>query len=277
MPVNQKYLLYSLAKTFNSTLNVDICEDTKVYVKKVSKLFAKLDTDEKMYYTKYSLQLAQNFINYLGTITMFELNTDPDAEVDHEFRLVWKKKNIAHISMLHTSINTKDIIPEKLMRICKYKRNTNVCKEYTHQYKKINDKGYKKIQTKSKYSELSIKTKNKAILEPICDLTMATLSKKRKCANNLFNHLFNENDRIVLKLYKNRFTMYDFSTELPTVESFRMKHNPNNNEILITFNNGAKFNLVLHTNASEIKEHLSIKFHTSFKNMDELFAVPNSV
>jgi hypothetical protein len=69
--------------------------------------------------------------------------------------------------------------------------------------------------------------------------------------------------------------MYDFGKELDNVESFRMKLNQEN-EIVITFNNGTKFALILQTNASEIKEHLSLKFHTAFKNMDDLFAISNS-
>ncbi|XWV24602.1 hypothetical protein QJ856_gp1185 [Tupanvirus deep ocean] len=275
MPVNEKMLLYSLANTFSTTLGVDICDDTKAYLKSKSKAFAKLDVEEKMYYAKYSIQLAKCLMDYLDDISLFEINTDADSEIVHDFKLTWSDDNIAHVCMSHISINIKDIIPEKLMKICKYKGNTNICKYYLQEYKKLNEKGYKKIQNKSKYSELTDKTKNTAILEPVCNLVLNTLSKKRKCAVNLYNHLFGETDRIVFKLYKNRFTMYDFGVELDDVESFRMKLNPGN-EILLTFNNETKFVLTLQTNATDIKEHLSLKFHTNFKNMDELFAVKSS-
>ena len=275
MPIDEKFLLYSLANTFNTTLGIDLCDDTKAYIKSNAKKFAKLSTTEKMYYTKYSLQLAQSLSEYLDGISMFELNTDADNEIIHDFRLKWKKGNVAHVSMSHSSIHVKDLIPEKLMKICKYKRNTKISQAYTDQYTKITEKGYKKIQSKTKYSELSDKSKNSALLGPVCDLVVNTLSKKRKCAANLFNHLFNESDRIVLKLYKNRFTIYDFGADLDDVESYRMKLNQGN-EILITFNNGIEAALVLQTNASEIKEHISLKFHTSLKNMDKLFAVSNS-
>jgi len=122
MPVNEKYLLYSLANTFNTILGVDICDDTKAYIKSNSKSFSKLSTVDKMYYTKYALQVAQSLSEYLEGISMFELNTDADNEIVHDFRLTWKKGSVANISMSHNSINIRDVIPEKLMKICKYKK-----------------------------------------------------------------------------------------------------------------------------------------------------------
>lgn len=271
----KELLLYSLANTFNTTLNVGICDNTKAYLKSKSKSFSKLETSEKIYYTEYSIRLAQTLSDYLDEISFFELNTDSEHDIIHDFRLTWKNDNISYISMDHNTINIKDLIPEKLMKICKYKRNTNVCKAYIEEYYKINDHAYKKIKHKNKYSELDNELKNSVILEPICDLIMKTLSKKRKCASNLYNYLFFESDRIVFKLYKNRFTMYDFGKEMDNVESYRMKLNQGN-QIMITFNNNTKFSLVLHTNASDIKQHISIKFHTTFKNMDELFAISHT-
>jgi len=276
MPVDEKLLLYSLAMTFNSALDISICDDTKQFIKKTSKDFHKLESNDKIYYTKYAIKLTQCLTDYLQGISYFELNTDSDHDINHDFRLTWKKKNIAHISMSHNSINVKDIIPKKLMRICKYKRNTNICKKYSSEYKKINDKAYGKIKTNSKYSELAEKVKTKNILEPICNLVATTLSRKRKCALNLYNHLFDESDRIVFKLYKNKFTMYDFSAKLDSVDSFGMKL-AGPNEILITFNNKSKFALYLQTNVSEIKQDLSLKFRTSFKNMNDIFAVFSTI
>jgi len=275
MPVNDKLLLYSLANTFSTILGIKISDDTKAYLKKKTKEFSKMDSADKMYYANYSIKLANSLTEYLEEISLFEINVDTDNDIVHDFRLQWKKNNLAHISMSHSSINIKNIIPEKLMKICKYKGNTNVCKNYNGEYKKLNDKAYKKIQSKTKYSDLSSKTKSAAVLEPVCNLFIDTLSGKRKCAENLYNHLFHETDRIVLKLYKNRFTMYDFGTELDEVKSYKLKLT-DGNEISVTFNNGAKFNLILHSNSSDIKEHLSLKFHTHFINIDEVFAVKSS-
>ena len=272
MTVDQNLLLYSLANTFSSVLGVDICDNTTAFLKKSTKIFNKLETDEKMYFTKYSLSVAQSLMNYLKKISLFELYVDQDDEIVYDFSLTWGKNNLAYISLDHGSINVKDIIPEKLMKICKYQKNTNICKEYTNQYNIISKKAYQRIKSKKKYSDLSPGTKNKALLEPMCDLIMNTLSKKRKCSEHLYNHLFSEQNRIVFKLYKNRYIMYDFGKELDNVESFRMKLG-SDNTITITFNNKTCFNLCLQTNASEIKEHLSLKFRSNFTNMDELFAV----
>jgi len=253
-------------------LGIGISDDTKAFIKSHSKKFAKLSVNDKMYYTKYSIQLAQSLMEYLKDISSFELNTDEDNETTHDFRLIWKKNNVAHICMSHGSINVNDVIPKKLMKICKYKKNTNMYKAYTAKYDSLNNKGYQKVKKYEKYSELSEKLKNNSILFPIRNLVLATLSKKRKCAAHLFNHLFGEQDRIVFRLYRNRFTMYDFGRGIDGVESFRMKLNQDN-DIVITFNNKTKFMLSLQTNASKVSDNLSIKFHTTFKNMDDLFAV----
>jgi hypothetical protein len=271
MPVNNEFLLYSLAHIFNTTLGIKICDNTKKYIKAKTQSFAELDIDDKMYYTKYAIELAKNLTNYLEDITHFEINTDANINIEHDFRLTWKEKNVAHISMSHYDINLKDVIPKKLMKICQYNGNTNINKFYTTQYKKINDKHYHEIQDKGKYSELDEETKS-SIFKSVCDLVVITLTKKRKCAVSLYNYLFEESDRIVLKLYKDRFTIYDFGKELDEVESFGMKFNQEN-EILVTFNNKTKFNLTLQINSTIIKQNLSLKFHTVFKNMDELFAV----
>lgn len=272
MPIDINILLHCLIKTFNDTLSIDICKNSKIYIKDNSSIFEELDIDEKMYYVKYSLQLAQSLMEYLDEISLFELNVDEENEINHNFRIIWSDDNIAYISLSHNTIKVKDLIPEKLMKICKYKKNTNVSKLYTSEYKKLNDKGYRKIKSNEKYSELDDDDKKSMILEPFTNLVYQTLSKKRKCASNLYSFLFNEDNRIVFKLYKNKFTMYDFGKELDDVESYRMKLS-SDNKMTIIFNNNSKFTLMLHTNATSIKQHLSIKFKTTFNNMDEIFAI----
>ena len=272
MPLSEEFVLYSLADFFNRTLEVKMSKDTLAFIKNKSKDFSKLSTADKIYYFKYSVQLAESLMRYLDGICYFEINTDETNDIAHDFRLTWKKNKVVHISIYHNTINVHDVIPEKLMKICKYKRNTKVCKSYNENYRRINDMAYKKIKSKTKYTELSDKAKNKAFVSPVCDLVVTTLSKKRKCAAHLYNHLFSESNRIVIKLHKNRFVMYDFGQELGSVDSYRMKLS-HDNHITITFNNKAKFVLNLQPNGPLIKEHLSIKFHTNFKNMDDIFAV----
>jgi len=272
MSKHEKILLYSLANTFHTLLKLDICEATREYIKTKLKTFSNLIVADKMYYSQYALKLASSLMDYLSDVIIFELNTDDAHEINHDFRLIWGKKYISHINISHKNILVRDIIPEKLMKICKYKKNTKICKSYQKHYKKISTRGYKKIKTMEKYSEIPAKLKNSAIIVPVCELVVQSLSKKRKCAQNLYNHLMGENERLVLKLYKNRFVLYDFSSNSHTVESFKMKLT-SPSDILLTFNNNAQFSLSLHTNASKVKEHLSLKFRTKFKNIDELFAV----
>lgn len=272
MPIDEQILLYSLANTFKNVLNVNICEQTQNFINSKIKKFIKLTPEDKMYYANYALQLSKSLTNYLDDITLFEINTDDEHEIFHDFRLVWKKDNVAHISMSHNSINIRDIIPEKLMKICKYKKNSKIHKSFTEAYQEITDVGYQKIQNKVKYSEINEEKKNKWIIDPVCNLVTTTLTKKRKCAVHIYNYLFNESERIVFRLYKNRYTMYDFGAKLDDVEGFKMVLE-SNNTISITFNNCLKFVLVLQTNATEIKKHLSLKFHTKLENMDEIFAI----
>lgn len=158
------------------------------------------------------------------------------------------------------------------MKICKYRRNTKTCQYYTEKYDQFCAAVYDKTKSKQKYSELSDKRKNKDIFAPISDIIVDTLSKKRKCAKSLYNHLFEEKDRIVLKLHRNRFVIYNFSIILPEVESYKMKV-IEDNKIMVIFNNKTTFILTPATNSSEIKENISLKFHTNFKNIDEIFVI----
>ncbi|BCS83421.1 hypothetical protein QLL95_gp0702 [Cotonvirus japonicus] len=277
MSVDSEILLYTLASNFHSSLGIELCKDTEDFLKKTIKKYNKLTTNDKIYYTNYSLKIIGSITKYLNTeknITLFELNTDNEHEIYHDFRIAYKK-DLIHFSLNHKSININNIIPEKLMKICGYKKNTNICKEYSNSYDKLNKKIYNKINDHDKYSEIKEKTKNSAIIDPINSLLMETIAKKRKCAKFLYDYIFNTSDRIVLKLYKNRFTVYDFRKELDEVTSFSMKLNEND-VITTKFNNGAKFSWVLKTNASDIKEHISLKYHINFDNLDELFAVDSS-
>lgn len=272
MQLDHTLLLYSIAQTFNNSLLIPICSDTKLFLKKTADSYLKLNRTEKMYYTSYATKLADSLSNYLTGITLFELNDDDQSEIVHDFRLKWKKSQVSYICMCHKSINIRDIIPEKLMKFCGYTKKTNICKDYLVDYNNLNEKIYNKINDNEKYSDLNDKTKTNAVLAPFCSLVVDTLSGKRKCAEKLYTHLFDEADRIVLKLYKNRFIMYDFGIETNEIQSYKMKKE-SKNTISVTFNNDACFILSLNTNATDIKARLSLKFRTNFVNIDDLFAV----
>lgn len=273
--INRKLLLFNLADTFSRTLGIELCEETQNFMKVYQKKFVKLNSDEKLYYSNYGLTLAKSLSDYFEKISLLELNTDEESDVNHDFKLHYYKNNVAFVSMSHYEINTKNIIPEKLMKICQYKKNTNVCKEFLSGYKKICVGAYKKIKTKKKYSKIDAKVKSSMLLTPICKLVVDTIGKKRKHAKDLYKYIFAEDDRVVLKLYKNRFRIYDFGIEYNKVESYRMKL-LENDIIQVTFNNGANFAMKLKTNSSDIKEHISLKFQNTFKNMDLMYGVGGS-
>ncbi|AQN68539.1 hypothetical protein [Saudi moumouvirus] len=275
MSVNNDILLYHIASTFNSVVKIDVCPESKKLIKTGEN--EDLSMKDKVYYHSYSLKIVEKLVDYITDklsykIKLFEINTQDEHEVIHDFRIICNKNHTIHISMNHKSICVNDIIPEKLMKICKYQKNTNVHKAFAQEYQEISKKCYKKIKNYEKYSEISDKVKNKEIIKPFSNLVFETLSKKRKCAQNLYNHLFNDSNRIILKLYKNRFRIYDLDKDLEEIKSFGMKISEDG-EITISFNNGTVFTLKLRTNASEIKERLSLKFRTTFVNLDELFSI----
>ena len=272
MSVNTDLLIYSLTKTCHSSLGMKISSDTEKYLSE--KKSNKIPQEDKLYYATYSLKLAQALNEYIPKINMFEINTGTEQPNNYNIKVDSKQCGIKYISLSRPDDIVQDIIPEKLMKICKYRKNSKIYEEFTTAYDEICAKIYSKIKSEEKYSELTEKKKQTIIFKPIMDLVAHILTKKRKCAKNLYDHLFGESERIIVKLYKKRFTIYDFGTELPEseIKSFKLKQN-DPDEFVLTFNNGAEFTLTLRTNATDIKEHLSLKFHTKFNNMDELFAV----
>lgn len=272
MSIDTVCLLYTLADTFSRVLDVEVCKETQDYLKKYKKKFNSLETTERMFYTNYGLKVANALAEYLDSVTSFELNTDEEADVVHDFRLIYQKKKVAHISMAHAGIEVNDLIPEKLMRICRYRKNSKISQTYHKKYDKICSNIYQKIKKSSKYSDMPSKSKDAIIFKPICELIYATIGKTRKCSNNLYAHLFSECDRIVLKLYKNRFKMYDFGTDKGAVSSYNLKV-VGKDQIHITFSNEAEFQLKLYTNSYNIKKHISLKFHTKFANIDDMYSI----
>jgi hypothetical protein len=272
MSVDTKILLHSLAQTFHSSLEIGVSEDTEEYIS--NKKSEKNSQEEKLYYTTYALELARCLSEHIPKITTFEMNTGQKSNVEFDFKLVSKKAGTKYIAMLKPTELVKDIIPKKLMKICKYRKNSEVYQEFTTAYEEIGTKIKNKIKSKDKYSELTDKFKQKNIYAPIIKLVAETLKNKRKCAPALYAHLFSETKRVIIRLYKKRFTIYDFGSEVSDLEitSFKLEEN-GTDEILLTFSNGAKFTLTLRTNSADIKDELSLKFHTSFTNVDELFAI----
>lgn len=274
MSVDLELLLYSLAKAFNSTLNLDLDKHTLKFIKKIDEDFNDIVLEDKIYYYNYAGQIMKTLVNYLDDITVFELKDENDEnKEEYDFKLTWGEDNdVTYISMHHNTICVKDILPVKLMKVCQYRKNTTVSIDYKKKYNEITKTAYKKIKDNKKYSEVSNKTKNTYILEPVCELVYETINKKKKCAKHLYEHIFNESNRIVFTLYKFRFIMYDFGKDLGEVETFKMKL-CDDNLISLEFNNGTIFNLKLDINSTDVKKYVSLKFKIKFDNMDDLFLI----
>lgn len=275
--MDKPILLYSLINTFGCSLGISICSRSTKYMNgKIKKEFELLSNDDKAYYATYSLSLAKTILDYIPKVISFELTDEAD-----EFVVISEKTGLSKILLTESKneIKINDIIPRKLMKICKYRKNTKVAIAYYAAYTEMTECAYDRIRSHEKYSELTNGTKDKYLLDPMMELFVATLSKKKKCAAHLYNHLFAETDRIVVRIFKKRFVMYDFSRELTDVASYRIKLDKKNpNSLFITFNNECKFRLKLKINNSEIAECIALKFTTKFENIDELFMVgKNSV
>jgi len=275
MAVNNDMLLYSLSKTFES-LEIKICADTHKFQKKTGKLFRDLAADEKLYYNKYAMELTSSLIKHVGNVNLFEVNSDQnDNDCSHNFRLsIDDGKTYHYISMTRTKNN--DLIPDKLIKICGYKKTTDISKAFFEEYENICKKGYQKVMKYEKYYEVPSDVKSKYIFTPIRDATYDVLhTNSETCAKKIYSHLFSQEKKIVLKILKTRFVIYDFGKRLKNIKNFDIEKN-DQGKLDITFNNGAKFSLALSTNSADIKEHLSLKYHSKFQNMDDLYAVAKS-
>jgi hypothetical protein len=160
------------------------------------------------------------------------------------------------------------------MKICGARGNSNFHKTYTAAYSDIVTTAYEKISQHERYSEISDKRKEKYLILPVRDLFVETMERKRKIAPKLFEYLFSETDRIVVDIKKNGFNIYDFSRQMSVPKSYTITTDEESSDSLnIAFDNDASFQLQLRTNAVLIKEHISLKFRTTFDNMDELCTV----
>lgn len=310
---------YCILKTLKSPFNIEICNNSNVFISNIDKKFNKLENNDKTYYSKYSLTVLNKLLNHLGEIKNVTINpiyskqskaekksknikknkkeNNSDIESDtnssdesdknenennendnnEDENIIYDfifncKKGKKYISFSHQSIMVNNIIPFKLMKICKYHKQSNVYKQYINSYNTINDNAYEKLKKNEKYSNVSDKKKEKILYTPIIDLVIETLNKKRKCAKNIYNYIFSDGNRIIVKLYKNRFYIYDFDVETSEINSIQIKKK-STNVIRLSFNNNTKFLLTLKTNGTKINEHISLKFKTQFSNLDEIYLV----
>lgn len=281
--LDNKFILYSLAMTFRNNLGVSLSSSAVKFIEgEISEKFDNLDTDSKIYYFRYSLKMAESLLNYIPKITEFSMANFDDTVSPHNFIIESKKMGTKYIRLVNTDSFSEDIIPNKLMKICKYNKKTNVGKEYYSEYESTCEDIYDRISDEKKYSDLSDDEKEKYIFKPITNLVISTLSGKRKCAPHLYNHLLPFNDIIAIKAYKKKFIIYDFTMtsnlkgKTHEVTSLKLKK-ISSSQIEVEFSNGVLFDLNLKTNGKKISEHISLKYHAKIGNIDDTFLVESVI
>jgi hypothetical protein len=278
------YLLYSLINELENSHEIQIDDLAVDHKESMIKPFAKLNTADKVYYTKYGSRLAQAFVDYLPNIQMFGLDVGEDHP-DSQAWITWipdqqeddeqePEEICVHINFTYSE-PVRDIIPKKLMRICKYKGNSNKFKAFNEAYEELRASIYSSIEEFSKYSEIELASRREIIFDPLVELIYNTLLRKRDRKDVLFEYLFPNPQAICIDLRKSKFTMYDFTTELEGDNGYHLKI-LKNGKLNIKFNNGCHFTLTPKTNGTYINEVISLKMHTTLKNVDELFAITHA-
>lgn len=276
--INQEYLLSQIAKIFSTVVSLEVCKRSEILISESRPVGKALQANEKLYYNKYATAVCESLSVYLKKkkIKQFLLNRDKENDKSYDFIL--RGKEDVKISLNKKSIEVRDIIPQRLMKICGIRGNSTMHRTYTASYSEIVTNAYEKISEYERYSEIPDGRKTKYVIQPIRDLFVDTMAKKRKIAPVLFKHLFSETDRIVVDIKKTGFAVYDFSRQLEEPKSYNITTDDDDPSTLtISFDNDAVFRLQLRTNATAVKEHLSLKFNTAFENMDDICTVHSTV
>lgn len=272
--IDKSIFVYSLLTTFNNVLKLKLCNNSKLFIDETSNKFDNLEVDQKMYYTKYAMDVATSLVsvvNFSNIELNYTMSEDIYKKKDFDISLFYDNNDKVNVLFSTTSIKVNNIIPNKLMKKCKYIKSTKVYKEYTEMYNTINNSAYCAFKNKNKFSDLSKEDIDKYLLVPVSKLIVDTLSHKKKHAQNFYNAIFNETNKMTVRLYKNRFTIYDFYKTM-SIKSLSISRNKNN-ILKIRFNNNASFTCYLASNSVEIKENLSLKLHIKFENIDEIYKI----
>lgn len=268
-----EHMLYAIGKNFEIIVGALMSEQTSEYLDDFSSTYINLSIEEKLYYHNYSTEIVSSLCAHVNDVCSFDINFDEECPIYHNFVLTNVAGEKRHVSLLKWSINVNDIIPKKLMKICKHSGKTNISKKFKISYDNLNAKIYAKINEFEIYSKIDKELKENKIIKPINLLVIGSLLGDDKCVNHLYNHLFNESDRIVISMNKNKFTVYDFGlSSLSEPSSYSIKE-LDDHKFRIKFNNGASFDLRLITNSSIIKENISLKYVVQFKNINKFFYV----
>lgn len=273
MSVDQHVFSFCLANVFK-TMGTTLCAETLSSQKKMSKVFEELEMDERLYYNKYATSVATELFGYLGNIDLFETN-EKENDGYHLRLSVDDGETYSYVSLSHKDVAINDIIPTNLGTVLNFKKKSGSLEGFKEKYAALNKKMYKEVKYFDKFSEIPDESKMDDLFEPTCKFIKNVIEENQDRAKFLYKHLFDEEERIVIKLLKSRFVIYDFGIKtIKHINSCDVEIDEDDkNKLLLEFNNGAKFCLTLGTNASEIKEHISLKYKTKYTNMNDTYFV----
>jgi len=153
---NTKFLLYTVSTTFSANLECEICEQTSVFLNKYSKKYAKLDASDKIYYSKYAIQLVQKLTEYLEQINRFRMKEEDD-DAAYDFCLITGNNKKNYVSLQYSTLNLNNVVPNKLTKICHCDKDSIVTKSYDKSYNVINKDVYSEFSCYDKYIDIKPK------------------------------------------------------------------------------------------------------------------------
>lgn len=287
--IDRALMKYCTIKQYMDMYSIKIDDDTETFMTNTKSKFAKKTLDEKNFYMTYSLSIVDTLNKNFKKPNKIIVNSDTEdkAAMKYDLLLTHKKDKTIPISFDYNSLAINNILANKFMKICGFRRNTTIYKTYKAEYDKINDKVYNKIKSKESFTDLSEKTLMKTVYDPFTALLAATLTLKRKCSTELFNAIYEECPRVIIKLMKSRFVVYDFTEYNYQPNGFSLKKiEKTNNQLLLKYKkytdesgnkiDGPIFLLTLTKNSQKIKPQLSLKYNITMENMDKLFLMADT-
>jgi hypothetical protein len=262
-------LLYYVYKSFDTLQCGTLSKTTKKYIEDKENIIIALDQESKKYYFNYATRITMLMLEYYGQIhKICAIENEEEKMVN--FTIFYGDNMTTGISLDHKTINIKNILPERLLKFCKIDKCSETAAIYNEKYEIMSNEIYKRIKKYTKYSDISREDK-KWMCNKTSDLFMDVLSDKREYIMNLYNHIFNEMNRLVIKTFSNRFYMYDFAVHYDKPTDYEIQIDAG--VITIIFDNEFEFTLTPMTNGTQVKRHISMKFNTKFINMDRFYQV----
>jgi len=234
--------------------------------------YFEMTNEEKSEYSSHAMKIVNSLFDYIPQISLVEM-TDGEPEVDFSYDLIFHSRKCGkkYIRLTQKNDFIEGLIPQRLMKVCGYRKSTKVYKSYTPAYESLNEDIYERISKKDRFAELTDKQRERDVYDPINTLVQNTLMNKRKCAGKLYAHLVTEDEAIIVRVFKNKYKIYDFGTELEADVSSMSVKKVSADELAIKFTNGVKVDLTLRNNSIDISANISLKYNIKIRNLDELF------